>query len=57
MWIWLATGHCTYEMSVAQQCSWTVTSRTTEKPRKFTVSLVAGEHTLVMDNRGTRSEA
>ena len=57
VWLWLATGHCTYEMSEAGQCSWTANSRSTEKPRKLTLSLVAGEYTLVLDNRTDRNEA
>lgn len=56
MALWLATGHCTYEMSEADQCKWTATSFAGAKPRTLSQSLVAGEFTLVIDNRGPRAE-
>jgi hypothetical protein len=54
--IWVAPGHCTYEMAVATQCSWVVKSFINEKPGKIVQSLSAGEQTLVIDNPGTHEE-
>jgi hypothetical protein len=48
--LWLAPGHCSFEMSQARQCSWIVTSFVKEKPRRVIQTLSAGEHTLVLDN-------
>jgi hypothetical protein len=57
--VWLAPGHCTFEMSQARQCSWIVNSFLTVKPRRVIQSVSAGEHTLVLDkvtkNRETLS--
>jgi hypothetical protein len=54
--LWVSPGHCTYEASVAQQCSWIVRSFVNEKPRKVIQTLSAGEHTLVIDNFSKRDE-
>jgi hypothetical protein len=55
-YLWLAPGHCTYEQSVAQQCPWSSTSFTGPNPRTLSQSVVAGEYTLVLDNRNNREE-
>ena len=56
LWLYIAPGHCTYEMSRAGQCSWTVTSSPGQKPMKASMNLGAGEYTFVIDNFGTQDE-
>jgi hypothetical protein len=55
--VWVAPGHCTYQMSEARQCSWVVRSFVGEKPRRVVQSFSGGEHTLVIDNVGTHDES
>lgn len=55
-YLWLGPGHCTYEQALANQCSWSSTSSTGPNPRTLSQSVVAGEYTLVLDNRTDREE-
>jgi hypothetical protein len=56
LWLWFAPGHCTYEMSKANQCSWTTSTTFGQKPLKASMVLEAGEYTFVIENRGTHDE-
>jgi hypothetical protein len=56
LWLYLAPGHCTYEMSEAHQCSWTISSSPGQKPMKISMTLEAGEYTFVIANYGNHDE-
>jgi hypothetical protein len=55
--VWLGPGHCTYELSIANQCpTWYIRSFSGENPRVVSQSLAAGEYTVVLENFSGRAE-